>query len=159
VIGSWSQFNATGDHYVFVRVVNSNDGSLPGTGDARCIRASVVLAAISTGFTIDDFIHADDAAASGIVIPSSDPADPTQREHGYFAGPLPPGGVVIFRFFVSNTQVTTGLHDPSFQYAPGFYHCCGLAMATASNDIGPYTAVFDVRTQINNITQRNLTVA
>jgi hypothetical protein len=159
VTTGYYSFNATGDHYVFVRVKNSTAGTLPGTGDARCIRACIVLAAISTGFTIDDFMTADDNFAGGIVVPSSDPADPTQREHGYFAGPLAPGGVVIFRFLVTNAQMTTDLHSAPFQYAPGFYHACGLAMVTASNDLGPYNAVFDVRTQINNITQRNLTVA
>jgi hypothetical protein len=156
VAGGNSTIGASGDHWVFVRVKNESFGGT--TADARCIRVTCNLASCSTGFMFPiDWVQSDDNVPMGIVVAGAD-----AREDGYLADPVGGGGLgtgktVIFRLHVTAAQVA-GIHTAAFEYAPGFYHACALAMVLASNDISPMTIAGDVRTQINNITQRNLAV-
>jgi hypothetical protein len=166
-VPSYTQIEATGDHYVFVRVVNATDASLIGKGDARCVRVTCVLAAISSGFMYPDWLALGDNFAAGICVPSSAPTD--TGEQGYLAGttevpgpspcpPIPAGGVAVFRFLATDAQITSGIHSAGYMYAPGLYHACILAMVNACNDVGAFPSGGDVRTAVNNLTQRNLVV-
>jgi subtilisin family serine protease len=144
-----AQVQANVANYVFIRVRNRND--VP-SGDARGLRVTGVLASCATSFFPDDWdAVADDA--DHVVAALATPWE------GYWYEPVPSGQVVIFRLTVEAARADR-FDDPAASFHG---HACCLARVVACNDVAFNTASLvgypgDVRTQRNNLTQRNLTV-